>query len=122
MSDPLQTALAKLPHGPEFRFLDRLIELHPGHSATAEYMVRGDEPFLAGHFPGEPLFPASCYWRRAHSWPVSSLKAPAPNPLMNDSASPPLVPLKFLVPPAPARLSVSPQDYSPGWSTSCRPK
>jgi 3-hydroxyacyl-[acyl-carrier-protein] dehydratase len=57
MSDPLQTALAKLPHGPEFRFLDRLIELHPGHSATAEYMVRGDEPFLAGHFPGEPLFP-----------------------------------------------------------------
>jgi 3-hydroxymyristoyl/3-hydroxydecanoyl-(acyl carrier protein) dehydratase len=26
-------------------------------SATAEYLVRGDEPFLAGHFPGEPLFP-----------------------------------------------------------------
>src|SRR5262245_42620338 len=50
-------ALSSLPHGPEFRFLDRLIELDPGKSGTGEYSVRGDEPFLQGHFPGEPLFP-----------------------------------------------------------------
>ena len=50
-------ALRFLPHGPEFRFLDRLIELNPGVSGQAEYRVRGDEPFLAGHFPGAPLFP-----------------------------------------------------------------
>jgi|SRR5581483_3015860 3-hydroxyacyl-[acyl-carrier-protein] dehydratase len=50
-------ALASLPHGPEFRFLDRLVSLEPGLSAIGEYTVRGDEPFLRGHFPGEPLFP-----------------------------------------------------------------
>lgn len=57
MSDPLAQALASLPHGPEFRFLDRLLELTPGQSAVGQYTVRGDEPFLAGHFPGTPLFP-----------------------------------------------------------------
>src|SRR5438046_3114225 len=55
--DPLQAALDALPHGPEFRFIHRLIALDPGLSATAEYEVRGTEPFLAGHFPGDPLFP-----------------------------------------------------------------
>lgn len=50
-------ALAALPHGPEFRFVDRLTALVPGQSGAGEYMVRGDEPFLKGHFPGEPLLP-----------------------------------------------------------------
>ena len=31
--------------------------LEPGKMAVGEYTVRGDEPFLAGHFPGQPLFP-----------------------------------------------------------------
>jgi 3-hydroxyacyl-[acyl-carrier-protein] dehydratase len=57
MSDALASALAKLPHGPEFRFLDRLIELDPGKRGAGEYTVRGDEPFLRGHFPGDPLLP-----------------------------------------------------------------
>jgi 3-hydroxyacyl-[acyl-carrier-protein] dehydratase len=55
--DPLQAALDRLPHGPEFRFIDRLIELEPGKRGVGEYRVRGDEPFLRGHFPGEPLMP-----------------------------------------------------------------
>lgn len=55
--DPLSTALKHLPHGPEFRFIDRLTALDPGKSGTAEYTVRGDELFLRGHFPGQPLFP-----------------------------------------------------------------
>jgi len=50
-------ALSFLPHGPEFRFLDRLLRLDPGRSGEGEYQVRGDEPFLKGHFPGQPLFP-----------------------------------------------------------------
>ena len=50
-------ALAHLPHGPEFRFLDLLLELNPGVSGVGEYRVRGDEPFLRGHFPDAPLFP-----------------------------------------------------------------
>jgi 3-hydroxyacyl-[acyl-carrier-protein] dehydratase len=54
---PLESALALLPHGVEFRFLDRLVRLVPGREGDGEYCVRGDEPFLRGHFPGEPLFP-----------------------------------------------------------------
>jgi 3-hydroxyacyl-[acyl-carrier-protein] dehydratase len=53
----LEEALRHLPHGPEFRFLTRILELRPGMSGSAEYEVRGDEYFLPGHFPGEPLFP-----------------------------------------------------------------
>ena len=53
----LDQALARLPHGPEFRFIDRLLELVPGKSGTGEYTVRGDEPFLRGHFPGAPMVP-----------------------------------------------------------------
>ncbi len=57
MSDAWEKALQHLPHGPEFRFVDRLTALEPGKSGVGEYVVRGDEPFLAGHFPGHPLFP-----------------------------------------------------------------
>lgn len=53
----LEAALKSLPHGAEFRFLDRLLELDPGKSGVGEYTVRGDAPFLRGHFPGEPIFP-----------------------------------------------------------------
>jgi 3-hydroxyacyl-[acyl-carrier-protein] dehydratase len=51
------SALQFLPHGPEFRFIDRLCSLDPGRKGVGEYSVRGDESFLRGHFPGEPLFP-----------------------------------------------------------------
>ena len=57
MSNPLSDALSFLPHGPEFRFLDRLLSLDPGVSGTGEFTLRGDEPFLRGHFPGQPLMP-----------------------------------------------------------------
>jgi 3-hydroxyacyl-[acyl-carrier-protein] dehydratase len=57
MSRALQIALLSLPHGPEFRFIDAVLGLEPGHSAIGQYTVRGSEPFLVGHFPGEPIFP-----------------------------------------------------------------
>src|SRR3954451_23895643 len=57
MNDPLAHALNSLPHGPEFRFLDRLTALDPGETGAGEYRLRGDEPFLRGHFPGQPLMP-----------------------------------------------------------------
>jgi 3-hydroxyacyl-[acyl-carrier-protein] dehydratase len=50
-------ALRSLPHGPSFRFIDTILTLDPGHRVTAEYLLRGDEAFLPGHFPGEPLMP-----------------------------------------------------------------
>jgi 3-hydroxyacyl-[acyl-carrier-protein] dehydratase len=56
--NPLEEkALAALPHGLEFRFVDRLVNLEPGKMGQGEYLVRGDEPFLRGHFPGMPIFP-----------------------------------------------------------------
>ncbi|MGO9200848.1 MAG: 3-hydroxyacyl-ACP dehydratase FabZ family protein [Limisphaerales bacterium] len=55
--DSLQEALKSLPHGPEFRFVDRLVSLVPGQRGVGEYLVRGDEPCLRGHLPGEPLLP-----------------------------------------------------------------
>lgn len=57
MSESFTLALAALPHGPEFRFLDRLLTLEPGRCGTVEFARRGDEGFLRGHFPGEPLLP-----------------------------------------------------------------
>ena len=57
MNEDLTDALDLLPHGPEFRFLDRLLSLEPGKSGAGEYAVRGDEPFLRGHFPGRPMMP-----------------------------------------------------------------
>ena len=57
MTDPLITALRRLPHGPEFCFLDKLTSLDPGHSGTGEYTVRAGELFLRGHFPNQPIFP-----------------------------------------------------------------
>lgn len=53
----MHAALLALPHGPEFRFIDALDELVPGQSGSAHYLLRGDEAFLAGHFPGTPLMP-----------------------------------------------------------------
>ena len=53
----LAAALSSLPHGPEFRFVDALTSLDPGKEGTGSYLVRGDEAFLAGHFPGQPLMP-----------------------------------------------------------------
>lgn len=56
-ADSLVIALQSLPHGAEFRFLDRLTSLSPGKAGCGEYLLRGDEPFLRGHFPGQPLMP-----------------------------------------------------------------
>jgi 3-hydroxyacyl-[acyl-carrier-protein] dehydratase len=53
MSDPV----GLLPHRPPFRFVDAVDELRAGESVVARYRVTGDEPFLAGHFPGNPVFP-----------------------------------------------------------------
>jgi 3-hydroxyacyl-[acyl-carrier-protein] dehydratase len=53
----LDDALQALRKGGSLRFLDCLVSLQAGLSGAAEYTVRGDEPFLRGHFPGQPLFP-----------------------------------------------------------------
>ena len=49
--------VALLPHRPPFRFVDTVDELDPGGTVVARYRVTGDEAFLAGHFPGNPVLP-----------------------------------------------------------------
>jgi 3-hydroxymyristoyl/3-hydroxydecanoyl-(acyl carrier protein) dehydratase len=52
-----EKALSFLPHGPEFRFLDRVTQLDPGKEGRGEYTLLANETFLRGHFPGAPLMP-----------------------------------------------------------------
>jgi len=49
--------VALLPHRPPFRFVDEVDTCVPGVSISARYRVTGNEDFLAGHFPGNPVFP-----------------------------------------------------------------
>ena len=46
-----------LPHRDPFLLLDEVVELEPGVRAVARKLVRDDEWYLAGHFPGRPIVP-----------------------------------------------------------------
>ncbi len=52
-----KVALNSLPHGPEFRFVDEILELQPGRAATGTYRLPQDAQFLRGHLPGDPILP-----------------------------------------------------------------
>jgi len=49
--------LSRLPHGPSFRFITAIDQIKPGESGQAVWSLKGDEPFFAGHFPGNPIVP-----------------------------------------------------------------
>ncbi len=55
--NPLDPIALGLPHRAPFIFVDEVTELEPGERATASKMFAADEPFFAGHFPGDPLVP-----------------------------------------------------------------
>jgi 3-hydroxyacyl-[acyl-carrier-protein] dehydratase len=86
MSD-LAAALQSLPHGPAFKFVDSISALDPGKSATGIYLLRGDEAFLAGHFPGQPILPAVIM--------VEAIAQVAGIALQSDPAIPPLPDLRL---------------------------
>jgi 3-hydroxyacyl-[acyl-carrier-protein] dehydratase len=46
-----------LPHRDPFLFLDEVVVLEPGSRVVARKLVREDEWFLTGHFPGRPIMP-----------------------------------------------------------------
>jgi 3-hydroxyacyl-[acyl-carrier-protein] dehydratase len=49
--------MAIIPHRDPFLLVDEIVELVPGERVRGRYTVRGDENFLAGHFPGRPIMP-----------------------------------------------------------------
>jgi len=46
-----------LPHRPPFRFVDVVERCEPGRLVRARWQITGDEAWLAGHFPGNPVVP-----------------------------------------------------------------
>jgi 3-hydroxyacyl-[acyl-carrier-protein] dehydratase len=46
-----------LPHREPFLLLDEIVELEPGTRVVARKLVRENEWYLAGHFPGRPIMP-----------------------------------------------------------------
>ena len=58
MSLDITRILRILPHRAPFLLIDRVLDLEPRKSARAIKCVSYNEPYFAGHFPGEPVFPA----------------------------------------------------------------
>ena len=48
---------ALLPHRAPFLLLDDVVELEPGARCIARRLLRPDEFWFAGHFPGNPVMP-----------------------------------------------------------------
>jgi 3-hydroxyacyl-[acyl-carrier-protein] dehydratase len=49
--------VALLPHRPPFRFVDAVDAIEFAAHIEARWLVTGDEDFLTGHFPGNPIVP-----------------------------------------------------------------
>jgi 3-hydroxyacyl-[acyl-carrier-protein] dehydratase len=48
---------ALIPHRDPFLLIDRVTELEPGVRAVAEHTFTGEEWYMKGHFPGNPIVP-----------------------------------------------------------------
>jgi 3-hydroxyacyl-[acyl-carrier-protein] dehydratase len=48
---------AIIPHREPFLLVDEVTELEPGVRARGRYLVKPDDWYLQGHFPGNPIMP-----------------------------------------------------------------
>ena len=46
-----------LPHREPFLFIDEVVEIDENETIHARKLIKSDEYFLEGHFPGNPIFP-----------------------------------------------------------------
>ena len=46
-----------LPHRPPFLFVDEIVNIAAGESASGRWKLSGEEWFFEGHFPGRPTLP-----------------------------------------------------------------
>ena len=59
----MKTALGRqeieaiLPHREPFLLIDEVVEFEPGKRVVARRLVREDEYYFQGHFPGRPVMP-----------------------------------------------------------------
>jgi 3-hydroxyacyl-[acyl-carrier-protein] dehydratase len=53
----IEEILEYLPHRYPFLLVDKIVEMVPYESVVAIKNVTMNEPFFAGHFPGQPVFP-----------------------------------------------------------------
>lgn len=53
----IQEIMRILPHRYPFLLLDRIVELRPGKMAVGIKNISINEPYFAGHFPGQPIMP-----------------------------------------------------------------
>jgi 3-hydroxyacyl-[acyl-carrier-protein] dehydratase len=52
----MEEVLAAIPQRPPFLFVDKIISKE-GNSITTQRILREDEYFFQGHFPGNPIMP-----------------------------------------------------------------
>ena len=57
MSELSLTPIDWLPHRAPFLLLDEMVSIDPGVRASGLRVLRGDEWFFPGHFPGRPTTP-----------------------------------------------------------------
>jgi 3-hydroxymyristoyl/3-hydroxydecanoyl-(acyl carrier protein) dehydratase len=53
----LSEIMAIIPHRPPFLFVDEVTRFTPDKTIETRRIIRMDEPFFAGHFPGKPIMP-----------------------------------------------------------------